>query len=351
MDDSDGQVAGVSRPSLQVRATSDSEVRDLGGDHWRLGLGPGDGGSYRLAQMDDYWHRPRRSLPWRPGLRLILWARAGGQDVPGTWGFGFWNDPFGLALGLRGSARRLPTLPQCVWFFHASPPSYLALRDDHPARGLLTATFVSRRLPSVVLLPTVLCLPMLWWRPSARWMRRAARGLLKEDAGAVAVEQTAWHHYVLEWLPGRARFLVDWQLCFETDGAPEGPLGLVIWIDNQYASFTPDGRLRLGTLPTGDSSWMEVREVQGGMEKARLRLRQCVFDTPIRETYNPQDYAGGSIGGCDRGDAADPTVGGRSPVLPLFLCRGPAYEGRRWLGRPAAHLTLSNEEGRQSCTV
>ena len=42
----------------------------------------------------------------------------------GTWGFGFWNDPFTLSLGMGGAARRTPCGPRAaVWFFHASPPN------------------------------------------------------------------------------------------------------------------------------------------------------------------------------------------------------------------------------------
>jgi len=58
-----------------------------------------------------------------PPCTFSLHARLSGTDLPGTWGFGLWNDPFGLSLGFGGQAARLPALPQAAWFMHASPPN------------------------------------------------------------------------------------------------------------------------------------------------------------------------------------------------------------------------------------
>jgi hypothetical protein len=46
---------------------------------------------------------------------------------------------------------RLPALPNTAWFFFASPPNYLSLRDDLPAQGALAAVFRSPRLPASLL--------------------------------------------------------------------------------------------------------------------------------------------------------------------------------------------------------
>jgi hypothetical protein len=43
-------------------------------------------------------------------------------------------------------------------------------------------------------------------------------------------------------------FAVDEALIFRTGICPRGPLGLVIWIDNQYAAWKPDGRVSMGAL-------------------------------------------------------------------------------------------------------
>jgi hypothetical protein len=48
----------------------------------------------------------------------------------------------------------------------------------------------------------------------------------------------------------------------DTRASPRGPLGLVIWIDNQYAAFTPQGRLAWGVLPDERPAWLEVEALE-----------------------------------------------------------------------------------------
>ena len=240
-------------PELDARNTPGAEVVALAPGVWHLRIPGGPGGSYRLAQLDDYSARGFASLPrsrflWRPPVRLEVRARVSEAELPGTWGFGLWNDPFTASLGLAGTARRLPALPQAAWFFYASPPNHLALHDTHPAQGLLAATFASRRLPALALAAALPALPLLAWPLTARWLRRAMRRFVAEDAARLDIDSTQWHTYRLEWCADAVNFFVDGESCFTTTVAPRGPLGLVLWIDNQYAAFPPDGRLRFGTL-------------------------------------------------------------------------------------------------------
>jgi hypothetical protein len=37
-------------------------------------------------------------------------------------------------------------------------------------------------------------------------------------------------------------------------------LGFIIWIDNQYAAFTPEGKISAGVLESGEE-WLEVKEI------------------------------------------------------------------------------------------
>jgi hypothetical protein len=53
---------------------------------------------------------------------------------------------------------------------------------------------------------------------------------------------------------------VDGEVVLQTAFAPRGPLGLVLWLDNQYAYWQPDGRLGYGTLPSPDA-WIEIKEM------------------------------------------------------------------------------------------
>ena len=220
----------------------------------------GPAGTYRLAQLDDYTVLPRRSLPWKPPLRMQLRARLSAGDLPGTWGFGLWNDPFSLSIGLGGMSRRFPALPQAAWFFYASPLNYLSFQDDLPGHGLLAATFASVKFPAWLLALGSLGLPLTLLPPLGRRLRRFTCRFVRQGASQLVLDPVDWHTYELDWTQAEVVFCVDGERVFSTSVVPGSPLGLVLWIDNQYAAWSPDGRLRYGFLPCGDQAWLEIRE-------------------------------------------------------------------------------------------
>ena len=75
-----------------------------------------------------------------------------------------------------------------------------------------------------------------------------------------SVDVTQWHEYRLEWSPTRVLFYVDEALALESPVSPNPPLGVIIWIDNQYAAFTPEGRIAFGVLE-GNEEWLEVENI------------------------------------------------------------------------------------------
>lgn len=243
---------------LAPRTTAGAAVTPLPGG-WRLSLPPGPAGVYRWAQLDDYLQHPRSAFPWRPPATLELEARASSSGLPGTWGFGWWNDPFSLSLGVGGTQRRLPALPNTAWFFHASAPNYLSLYDNLPAQGFLAATFRSQRWPPSLVLPALAFAPLLGWPAAARRIRRIARRWVHQSAVRLDLDTTQWHRYAVVWEREQVVFIVDGNQVYETEVSPDAPLGLVIWIDNQYAAFTPQGEVKSGTLATPAESWLEVR--------------------------------------------------------------------------------------------
>lgn len=210
-------------------------------------------------------HRRRNDFAWKPpgpaALRLELRARVSMDGLPGTWGFGLWNDPFGFGLGFGGAGLRLPALPNSAWFFYAGPGNHLAFRDDHPAQGFLAATFAAPRIPAALLTPGALALPMLAVRPLARLLRRAVRGLVRESGALVPGDPTRWHDYRLDWRAAQVTFIVDGAEVYSTPVSPRAPLGLVLWIDNQYAAFPPSGKVGMGTSPNPEGAWMEVEGI------------------------------------------------------------------------------------------
>jgi hypothetical protein len=163
---------------------------------------------------------------------------------------------------LRGAEMlRLPALPNAAWFFFASPPNYLSLRDDQPAQGSLGAVFSSPRWPGALLALGAPVLPFLFFPPAARLLRRQGRRIVQQDTAALWQDVTAWHAYSLEWAASKVRLRVDDQVLLDTSVAPQGPLGLVLWVDNQYAALTPSGRVGFGTLENPEPAWIEIQDL------------------------------------------------------------------------------------------
>jgi hypothetical protein len=246
------------QPELRVNVTPGSQVIPLEEGGWRLEIPAGPKGRYRLAQLDDYTRQPRHSLPWTPPVTLKLRARLSAASLPGTWGFGLWNDPFALSLGVGGASRRFPALPNAAWFFYASAPNYLSFRDDKPAQGLLSAAFRSPAFPAPLLALGTPFGALLLWAPTARLMRRLLRLFINEDAASLDANPSEWHTYCLHWSGEHLSFELDEQPVFQTAVRPNPPLGLVLWIDNQYAALPPRGRLRIGYLPNPEPAWLEI---------------------------------------------------------------------------------------------
>jgi len=250
---------------LKAATSPGARAEHSRGTGWRLSIPAGPAGRYRVAQLDDYGGLRRQSFPWEEPFQLSLRARASARVVPGTWGFGLWNDPFGMGILARAGGARLPALPNAAWFFFASADNQLSLRDDLPGSGALAATFRSRRWPTALLALGAPALVLLAIPAAARYLRCLARRFVRQDAAALQLDPTEWHEYSLEWRAGAVGFQVDGEIVFESGIAPLGPLGLVIWIDNQYAAFPADGRLRYGTLASQEETWIEVEECPNQM--------------------------------------------------------------------------------------
>lgn len=225
---------------------------------FRIEAGPA--GRYRLAQLDDYSRLPRGKLLYRPPVSLTLQARVSDRSVPGTWGFGFWNDPFALGMGIQGSGVRLPALPQAAWFFFGSLKNDLSFQSTTPANGLLTSVFVSQPVPPAVLTLGFPLFPLLLSRKTARLVRRLAASFIHDEYAVLNHDATQWHSYRLDWLTGSVIFSVDGQVVYTSKASPRSPLGLVIWIDNQFAAFSADGSVHFGTQENAAPAFLEIRQ-------------------------------------------------------------------------------------------
>ena len=87
-------------------------------------------------------------------------------------------------------------------------------------------------------------------------------GKMIGEAGVrLSLDVTQWHKYELDWREDRVSFEVDDAQVLESSVSPNPPLGLVIWIDNQYAAFTPEGKIGFGVLENPEPAWLEIKEI------------------------------------------------------------------------------------------
>ena len=236
---------------LKARTTPEASITKTE-KGYLMKIPAGDSYAYRFAQIDDYFGLPRRKFPHH-ALTLSLRARTSSSTIPGTWGFGLWNDPFGMSLGFGANRFRLPTLPNAAWFFGASPENHLSF-SDKPAQGFLAQSFRSP-IFHTSLLPAGMLLPF-----SAKTTRRMLSKVIAEDSSALGVDVTQWHSYKLEWSESRVAWYLDEVQVSESPVSPNPPLGLVIWIDNQFAAFKPDGKIGFGVLEGGEE-WLEIEDL------------------------------------------------------------------------------------------
>ena len=198
---------------------------------------------------------------------MQLEARVSHHYLPGTWGFGLWNDPYGFSFGPGNGFLRLPALPNAAWYFSSSPMSYLSFRDDLPGNGFLAQAFTSPRFDPQ-LIRAALTLPF-----APRTARRILSRIIREDSiqlydapasvngTKAAGDVTQWNRYALDWTSGGTRFLVNDAPILDSLFSPRGQLGIVIWIDNQRAGFNPQGKISFGLEANPEPAWLEIRDL------------------------------------------------------------------------------------------
>ena len=244
---------------------------DVGGDGLCLRNEGATARSYTNAQIDDYRGLARSDFRWRPPLRLQVRARFSHPSgkLNGTAGYGFWNDPF------RISGLRAPALPQAVWFFYAGPDSDMRLAVDRPGWGWKAAVVDAKTRRFVTAAPFLaLCAPMMC-------LPRLRRLFLTSFQRAAGIAETVlpaamheWHIYTIDWLREGVRFFIDGSLRTETAQSPAGPLGLVLWLDNQYLQVAPWGLFRWGLAAKAEPQWLQIDwlAVESGPAQTNGRL-------------------------------------------------------------------------------
>jgi hypothetical protein len=131
-----------------------------------------------------------------------------------------------------------------------------------PGHGWKAATIDALRPTSLLLalgaLPAVLLMNV---RPVYRALWPAIQRAINVREAALDLDMTAWHTYTLNWGTERSDFAVDGAPVLPAAPSPRGPLGFVMWLDNQAMVVTPWGRFSWGLVEAPARQWMEVDQL------------------------------------------------------------------------------------------
>jgi hypothetical protein len=221
----------------------------------RFVIPPTTSRAYADAQWDDYTGLKRKAFPHRAPLRFSIRARFSheAEQLGGTAGFGFWNDPFTLSGG------GILAAPNVVWFFAGSPPNDQYLCEGVRGWGWKAATLNTGHWPPLLVAPVAAPAILLTQIPGlGRPIMKLARRVIKAHERLLDVSMKEWHEYALMWNEGEALFNVDGVEVLRSPAPPTLPLGFVMWIDNQYAVASEAGKFGFGLIAHKEERWMDV---------------------------------------------------------------------------------------------
>ena len=222
---------------------------------WKLSIPKGPRGQYRLSQIDNYKGLSRNKYPINLNTKVSAQLKASSKDSPGTWGFGLWNDPFGIKVAFGGQ-RRLPQGPNAAWFFFPAAENHLTFSNANYVNEAHAGIFSTKqKLGKLIALS-----PLILWASGSKWLRSQFSKRIQEDGQSLDIDVSKWHSYELEYRKDNIRFQIDGNEVFNSNIRIKTPLGLVIWIDNQYTAWLPNGKLKYGTLANEDF-WLEIKDL------------------------------------------------------------------------------------------
>jgi hypothetical protein len=214
--------------------------------------------TYHNAQITEYTPA-QKDFQFRAPLtmKIVAYGSLHPNNMRGTAGFGFWNHPFSPDQKGWG-------LPQTLWFFFSSKESNMALAKGVEGNGWKAATMDAKRGLARLLLPLA-PIAVLLMRVKALY-----NALYPIGQGALGIQEvrlesellTALHTYEIDWRKDGATFRVDGEVVHETSHAPQGALGFIAWIDNQFAVVTPQGNFQMGLVPVEKVQSLVIESIE-----------------------------------------------------------------------------------------
>lgn len=233
-------------------AQGNASVSEIAPGHWQLQVA-GTAEHYSNAQLDDYHHLSRHAFPWHPPVRLSMWVKTPVAHQ-GTWGFGWWNAPYSPLTSA------MPARPASAWFF-GNGHGNMAWTPHSAATGFKAATLETRTWQSLLIAPFTPIILLANRVPHIyRWLWQRIMPSLRLGETMIAMpNDDTWHHYVIDWRVNSVTWVIDGTPVAHSPHAPHGPLGVCIWIDNQWLSATPTGQFGWGLVDA--AGILEIRDM------------------------------------------------------------------------------------------
>lgn len=214
--------------------------------------------TYHNAQITEY-APTQKDFQFRAPLTLKVQAYSSlhPNNMKGTAGFGFWNHPFSPDQKGWG-------LPQTLWFFFSGSQSNMALAKDVAGNGWKTATMDAKRGLARVLLPLApLAMPLMRVKSLYNALYPIGQSALGVSEAVLDAELLqSLHTYEIEWRKNGAIFRIDDEIVHQTNHAPQGALGFIAWMDNQFAIVTPQGHLQMGLVPVEKTQSLVIEKIE-----------------------------------------------------------------------------------------
>ena len=112
-----------------------------------------------------------------------------------------------------------------------------------------------------LLVPGIPLLPLLLIPLTGKLLRPLLRSFIKDDNKSLNLDATRWHKYEILCGYDKVEFIVDDNTVHTSTVVPKGRLGCVLWIDNQYAAYPPNGKVSFGILKTEKTEWLDLSEI------------------------------------------------------------------------------------------
>lgn len=190
------------------------------------------------AQLDDYICHAREDYPWEPPVTLRLRARTNlpSGELPGTTGFGFWNNMAPLWNN------HMEVFPNWIWFYYASPETRISPTASPPSGWKASVVQGGPGGESAMAVnDSLLRIPLI-----GKYLGKVSMPAVETMLDGW--DFSTWHDFEIIWNREVIHFRIDDEEVLEAHLRMTARLAFYAWIDNNYTGIRDNGDVVPGYL-------------------------------------------------------------------------------------------------------